>query len=232
MSNVAPAIEASRLRGERRTTISDRVLGEDDVAVVDVLEQDARGEGRDRLVAQRPPRPPAGASSGSLAQQVPLVGVLGEQADAPARAGSASCRRRRSARSARGSRARRRRGGRRPGLGGDQRGDQVVAGRRAASLEQLARVLVELLDRAARSARARPSGVGASNWRWIQLRPVVQPRRVLERRAHHGRDRSAPGTASRTTSTNSQRPAAATGVPAAARGSRASPGASGRRRAA
>ncbi len=73
-------------------------------------------------------------------------------------------------------------------LGRDQLRDQVVAGRAAAQLQQLAGVGVELLDG---PLDPRPL---AHQHRRVELaldpvRPLVQARRVGERRAHHGRDR-------------------------------------------
>ena len=73
-------------------------------------------------------------------------------------------------------------------LGGDQRGDEVVAGVVAAALEQLARPLVELgdgaLDPLALVHQARPVELPLD-----PVRPLVQPRRVLQRRAHDRGDR-------------------------------------------
>ena len=72
--------------------------------------------------------------------------------------------------------------------GRDQRRDQVVAGVVAAALDQRARPLVELragaLDRLALVHQAVRVELALD-----QVRPLVQPRRVLERRAHHRRDR-------------------------------------------
>ena len=71
-------------------------------------------------------------------------------------------------------------------LGGDQRGDEVLAGLRAAAVEQLARVRVELghrlLDGRALLDHAHPELA------LDQVRPLPELLRVVERRAHNRRD--------------------------------------------
>jgi len=75
-------------------------------------------------------------------------------------------------------------------LGGDQRGDQVVGGRRAPVRDQRANPGVELPDlRVDPRERLRVRQRDRVELALDPHRPVVQPRRVLARRAHHGRDR-------------------------------------------
>ncbi len=73
-------------------------------------------------------------------------------------------------------------------LGGDQRRDQVLARIVAAALDQRACPLVELLarslDRVALAHQARPVELALD-----QVGPLVELGRVLQRRAHHRRDR-------------------------------------------
>ena len=164
----------------------DRVRREGDVAVLDLLVQQARGERRDRLEAEqllhRRRR-----ELGPLGEQLPLVRMLREHAQA---VGELRLRRVHPAHEhvqhevhALGvvepvALVR----------GGDQGGDQVVAGVVLAALDQRARPLVELLagalDRVALVHQA-----GRVELALDQVRPLVQPRRVLERRAHHRGDR-------------------------------------------
>ena len=157
------------------------------VAVLHVLDDDPRGERGDRLVAQhlvdRPPRPAvarrAAAShcSGCSANRRMRVRELGlggvdaahehveDEVDALDVGEAVALR-----------------------LGGEQRRDEVVAGVPAPARRNIApRTLVELARPPARSARAR-SSAPRRRTALDPVRPVVQPRRVVERRAHHGRD--------------------------------------------
>jgi hypothetical protein len=74
------------------------------------------------------------------------------------------------------------------GLGGQQRGDEVVARRRAPALEEVREIGVQLVDRRldarAVSDQERPVELALD-----RVGPLVQPRGVVRRRAEHRRDR-------------------------------------------
>ena len=105
-------------------------------------------------------------------------------------------------------------------LGGDQRGDEVVAGARAALLDQLAARTRRTPSAACSSSSRRVISAIASNWLLEQVRQPVQLGRVLERRAHHRRDHAAPGRAWRSRSRSRTRPRSATCSHSCARNSR------------
>ncbi len=143
----------------------DRALGEVDVAVADVLHRDPGGERGDRLEAHDL-LDRGGREQRVLGQQRPLVRVLGEQ---PQRVRELALGRVDAA-DEHVEHEVERLDVREPVallLGGDQRGDQVVAGLGAAAAEQLAGVGVELDDglldlRALGRRRSSRTGAGSS----------------------------------------------------------------------
>ena len=74
-------LRAARAMGVPGRHEHDRAGGEGDAAVLDLGDQDAGGERRDRLVAERLLDRRAGQPARIGAQQLPLVGVLGQQPD-------------------------------------------------------------------------------------------------------------------------------------------------------
>ena len=188
MSNVVGlALHAVAVAGERADH-HDRALGEGHVAVLDLLVQEARGERRDRLVAQqlldrrrRAARARAASSShcsGCAANRRSAVRELRlrrvDAADQHVQhevhaldVGEPVALL----------------------LGGDQRRDQVVAGVVAARARSARRPTRRTPRRRARSRSRSFIRLGGSNWRWIRFDHSCSLRRVLERRAHHRRDR-------------------------------------------
>ena len=164
----------------------DRVLGERDVAVDDVLEHDPAVERDDRLVAHDL-LDGLRHELGALAQQRPLVGMLGEQPDPV----SELALRRVDAADEHVEHEVDQLVVAQPialVAGGDERRDEVVAGRPAPVREHLARPRVELLagslDAFALGQQARPVELTLD-----PVGPFVQARGVGQRRAHDRGDR-------------------------------------------
>ena len=167
MSNSSEvALDPVAVAGERADH-HHRALRERHVAVLHVLDHDARGERRDRLVAEHLVHR-LRRQLGPLGEQAPLVRAAPRTPAARARAATAWCPRRPRARSARGACTRPRRAGRPPARrrAGWRRGRR--AGRRGGA-EQRPRTTRRTRSRPARSASRSFIRLGASNWRWIQF---------------------------------------------------------------
>ena len=164
----------------------DRAGREGDVAEGDLLDEDAGGEGGDRLEAQRLLHR-LRRQLGPFPQQLPLVGVFSEQPDrvrelalGGVHAADQDVQHEVHALHVREPLALL--------FGGDQQRDQVLAGLLAARAHEAPGVLVELRHR----LFDRRFLLGHRDRVELALdpvRPVVQPRGVLQRRAHHVRNR-------------------------------------------
>ena len=200
-----------------------------DAAVLHLLVQQARGEGRNRLVAEQLLHR-RGRELRPLGRAAPTGQGAPRTRAARARAATASCPLRPPARSARGSCTRRRRACRpratpRSAWRSGRRRDRRCAARSARP------PIRRTAATRARSPPARSSGCGGSNWRWIRLDHSCSlgasssgaPITVAIVSDGYGLAKSA---------TNSQRPAPLERLPRAAPGTRASRAASARSRVA
>ena len=227
MSSSCEVALAVAIAGERADH-HHRALREGHVAVLHVLDHDPRRERGDRLVAEHLVHR-LRRQLGALGEQAPLVRARGEQ---PHRVRQLRLGRVHAAHEHVQHEVHALHLGEAVALllGGEQGRHQVVARIAAAGREHALAPLVELahglLDPRAVVHQARRVELALD-----PVGPLVQPRRVLQRSAHHGRDRQR-----RVGLGEVGHELAAAGVghalPRAARGSRASPAASDRRSAA